>query len=553
MKKKLDEILYKLEINFPIFLKCFCKSACEVICKEDLQILLERNEIDYLEDLNSFIKTFLEKIGKRKLVIIIDDFDIAYDSKVIVRLLIELGVFLNHRDVIIIGAGDFENLYARLKGTLKEQLKLEQDYKNLERIVRSYIEKVFPFRNTVTIEPIDIYSLIENGIEVKWGENENARGTLKDFLRRHYTLRKIFDQRNEESIYILLDKKNIRTLVQILKFIDERVKILEKLTNQNNIDIYLKDILISNVFISLASSQKPYVNVLETDINVSIKAENENNETRIVVNEQNLRSLYHQVWKIFNSFYEFLNNLFNDGFNYFTWENQTEFSNDRFRFLRLVKSFNEDLYGALYIWLTEIFTYLGKYTFPLFLIVWNIIYGLPVVLFKLYGIEKAFSVKDYLKNVDLYDFVELDNSLNLIDYELRKAKVRDGYEDFILFGKVFRYRRSATLQFHFYRFFLNSFISILNLLGNLPDERKYKLIIDSYSYYDEDLEENQQQEEAWERWFNKVWRKYEEEIGCLREFYEELSKFFKLEPNSFDNVVFNLVLRSKDVVFREKK
>jgi Cdc6-like AAA superfamily ATPase len=56
---KLDELFYNLEVNFPIFLKCFCNSSCEIICKEDISSLLEKNEIEFLKNLHIFIDKLL--------------------------------------------------------------------------------------------------------------------------------------------------------------------------------------------------------------------------------------------------------------------------------------------------------------------------------------------------------------------------------------------------------------------------------------------------------------------------------------------------------------
>ena len=556
-EKNLYELLYKLEINFPILLKCICSSACEVICKEELHILLERNEINFLEELGTFISSFLKKIGKNKLVILIDDFDIPYDSKAIIRLLIELGVFLNHKDVIIIGAGDIDNLYTRLKGLLKEETKLDKNNDNLESLVRSYVEKIFPLRNIITLNLIDIY-FIANNVEIKWNNNNNnnAYGKLEDFLRRHPLLRKIFDMGYKDSIYAILDKQPVRTLVQTLKSIDDRIKTLEKFANNNNQNIFLKDVLISDVFISLALSEKHYVNTLETNVNIKVKVNMQNNEINIDIDHdnENWKNLYQQVWKIFKSFNEFLNNLFNDNFNGFIWRNLTEFRNYRFRFLDLVKVYNIRLYGALYIWMMEIFVYLGWYAVPLFMIVWNIIYGLPIILFKLFNVEQRddealFSAKDFFNIVNLDNFVEFDNSLNLIDHELREAKVSKDYKRFILFGKAFRYIRKGALQLHFYRFFLNLFISLFHpyLINNLTKRERYDLIIDYFSYgYDigQELEEKETLE--------KIWETYEKKLEYLREFQETLREFMELEPLTFDKVIFSLILRSKDKIFRER-
>ena len=586
-EKNLYELLYKLEINFPILLKCICSSACEVICKEELHILLERNEINFLEELGTFISSFLKKIGKNKLVILIDDFDIPYDSKAIIRLLIELGVFLNHKDVIIIGAGDIGNLYTRLKGLLKEETKLDENNDNLESLVRSYVEKIFPLRNIITLNLIDIY-FIANNVEIKWNNNNNnnAYGKLEDFLRRHPLLRKIFDMGYKDSIYAILDKQPVRTLVQTLKSIDDRIKTLEKFANNNNQNIFLKDVLISDVFISLALSEKHYVNTLETNVNIKAKVNMQNNEINIDIDHdnENWKNLYQQVWKIFKSFNEFLNNLFNDNFNGFIWRNLTEFRNYRFRFLDLVKVYNIRLYGALYIWMMEIFVYLGRYAVPLFMIVWNIIYGLPIILFKLFNVEQRddeslFSAKDFFNIVNLDNFVEFDNSLNLIDHELREAKVSKDYKRFILFGKAFRYIRKGALQLHFYRFFLNLFISLFHpyLINNLTKRERYDLIIDYFSYgYDigQELEEEETQEgqnrhgkgkgndgnpnhndkktKSKTGYFQEIWKIYEKKLEYLREFQETLREFMELEPLTFDKVIFSLILRSKDKIFRER-
>jgi len=175
-------------------------------------------------------------------------------------------------------------------------------------------------------------------------------------------------------------------------------------------------------------------------------------------------------------------------------------------------------------------------------------------LFKLFNVEQRddealFSAKDFFNIVNLDNFVEFDNSLNLIDHELREAKVSKDYKRFILFGKAFRYIRKGALQLHFYRFFLNLFISLFHpyLINNLTKRERYDLIIDYFSYgYDigQELEEKETLE--------KIWETYEKKLEYLREFQETLREFMELEPLTFDKVIFSLILRSKDKIFRER-
>ena len=578
-EEKLYELLYKLEVNFPILLKCICSSSCEVICREELHILLERNEISFIEELTKFITLFLKKIGKKKLVILIDDFDIPYDPKTLVRLLVELGVFLNHKDIIIIGAGDISNLYTRLKELLKEQMKLDENKYNLENLAQSYIEKVFPLRNIITLKLIDVY-FIANNVKIRWnndGNQDSNNGKLEDFLKRHPSLKKIIETGYKDSLYAILDKQSVRTFVQTLKSIDERIRKIEEYVN-NNQSVFLKDILLSGVFISLALNEKHYIDILETNIN--LKVEIRKKSSGIVINifddnltDDELKNLQDEAWKAFKSFNEFLNNLFSDDFNYFTWRNLTEFRDYRFRFLDSVKRYNIKLYGALYIWLTEIFFYLGRYTVPLFLIVWSIIYGLPIILFKLFGTYKEdqkgqkseeeikpFSAKDYLSFVVLDSLTEFDYSLNLIDYELRRAKVYEDYKNFILFGKVFRYRVGGALHLHFYRFLLSAFVSLFySNLEDFTEREKYELIIDNFSYeYDMEMEEEKVQKPETQSSidhfnFQEILEIYKWKLEYLKELQDILKSFVEFAPSNFDRVIFNLTLTSKDLIFRKPK
>ncbi len=575
--ESLDELLYKLEINFPVFLKCFCDSPCKTLCEKELEDLLDKNEIKYLENIYEFISKFLRKKSKKKILLLIDDFDLAYENKTIIRLLVELGIFLNHRDVIIIGAGDYENLIRRVKAYVEEFFKGSQhgNEKAINDIANSYIEKLFPLRNRVNLRLIDSF-VVRNKIKVKVenddDSNEDKKISVNEFLKQHPTFNKLIEIDKEDVIYKLFDNMSIRSFIQTLKAINEKIVFIKSKVNNN---VELKDVLISDILILMASGAYDIVRYLSTNLYIPIKLnKNRNNIQASVIETQkrNKEEITSQVWQLFVDFHKFIEGVLEtymkdkdeDKFN-FNWKSISDYKDYRYKFFVLLKMKEPLLYNVFYMWMFEILTYLGKYTAPLFLIVWNYIYGIYIAVHRsaseikgkpkeneeIYKEILNHNISAYLKLSYPYNYEEFERSLNLINYTLN-IKARGDFKEHILFTKILKYERGQSYLYYPYRFLLNVFLSILPNMKDISQENIF--IYDEFSYEEpEDDEREDKGKKKQEVKDEEIKAKYKEKLEGLKKLWEKLLKELDPDPEHFDNSIFIFAIRAKDLTFKRPR
>jgi len=564
--EKLDDLFYKLELNFPVFLKCFCdennETLCKYLCNKELEELLDKNELNYVFLLREFFKGFLKQLNKKKLVILIDDFDLVVDEKVLVRIIIELAIFLNLKEVIIVGAGDLENLLERLIRFFKKNIGKDK----AEEVAKSYIEKLFSLRNVIDIPLVDIHYFRQN-VRIKTHDTADEGEQFDDFLRRHYSLRRILDA-NPEAIYYILDQIPLRQLVQFLKAVYERVENLRAAT-QNNL-IKLADYLVSPILISLFADDVFYGKLLKTDFNNEVEGIiNQNGE----LEEARLKNGPSQddIWFAFKSFNIFLRELFNKEPHIreaFIWDSINNFRDSFHRFFPLLKAYNHKLYSILYIWLSEMFIYLGPRLYPLIAITLSFLYGLPNVIIRLApgNTDKLLTIRDYMEVIELSDAVAFDDSLN---YLLASYRVWINYKralNYLLFGKIYLGARGYwDLRAYFYKLLHNTYVAfyiednrdceslrqsgtrgrhllqLQNILRNL--------LYDIYSFEQEEENQEGQQPQRQQQVFI-----YCQRLMTLRNHYRDIfqNNFnFISDPERFDKRIHNIIRRSIEVTFRQ--
>jgi Cdc6-like AAA superfamily ATPase len=178
---ELWELLDKLINNFPKFLKCFCNNDCSYLCNEELEILLDQHEIKFLENFYKFLDEILDS---KHLILILDDIDLIPDSKILLRTFLELAVFLNHPKIIIIGAGDIENLKIRLLKALKKNIgdnnrENPNDEKLYEEMVLALIDKIFPINNRIFLQKISPHILDKLKLKISADSGKEKEKDLK--------------------------------------------------------------------------------------------------------------------------------------------------------------------------------------------------------------------------------------------------------------------------------------------------------------------------------------------------------------------------------------
>jgi len=547
--EKLDEIFYKLEINFPVFLKCFCENSCKYLCETNIEEILDKNELDYLNLLKNFLTSFLHILNKKRLVILIDDFDLVVDEKTLIKIVIELAVFLNQQEVIIIGAGDLENLQRRLFHFFKKDL----DDDKAQELAKSYIEKLFAFRNVININPIDIFSFKES-VRIKYENNEKAV-SLDAFLKRHESIKRLLPK-HEEVVYYILDGLPIRQLVQFLKALDEKARLLEK-SNET----LLSDYLISSILVLLVLDSAPFAGLLKTDFSIRIKKDSKGK-----LKVEDISPI--EIWNAFKSFNDFLKELFNDEHfkNVFIWKTIEDFKNSRHRFISYLKGSNKRIYSLVYMWLFEMFLFLGRGFYPLLGITLSFLYGLPNVIARLKlskdraGQSKTkkpqyeetirlLTFEDYIEIAEFSDYKDFDDSLNylLVNYN---GDVRHEGKDksrYVLFGKIREgVKPYRDLRFYIYKLLHNTYVAQL-INNEFKDEKGLPdlLIYDVYSYEEIDKEPD---------YGEKNWKKlFFIKLKFLKEFYytKLTDNDFELDPETFDKRVNNLIKRAIHIAFRE--
>jgi len=502
LELELEELFYKLEKNFPVFLKCFPERASRFLCEKDLSELLDKNELSYLETLQFFLKEFLRGVGKERFVLLVDDFDLSLETELLARIVVELSVFLKGSALAVVGAGDLENLEDRLFNFFKRQLSEEK----ARELSRSYTEKLFPLQNVIELTPVRAQFLLgkKPKITLRW---EKGKGSLEELLAEHPTFKEILGKR-KEVLTVLFDGLPLRKLVQFLKAVEEKTK------RAKEGGACASEVALSEELIALLSDRVPYGRLLKFELSNKVGEEAEPQE----------------VWSLFRSLNEFLKALFEREKPL----REALLGPEPLRFMGFLKSYNREVYALLYLWLLEALLYGGKAFYPLFATVLGFIYGLP----SLYGaLRKGSPAKvsftDYLKLAELTHPLDYDDSMNMLlaaseaFLNLRVAKMRR----FLLFGKLKKASRGADLHVYYYRLPLSAYAY------KEPSLVKKEFIYDLYSY---DLpEEGVHLEKAEELFLRK--------LSAFRHFYRER---LLAEPELLDRRVENVIRRSFNVVFK---
>ena len=106
------------------------------------------------------------------------------------RTFLELAVFLNHPKIIIIGAGDIENLKIRLLKALKKNIgdnnrENPNDEKLYEEMALALIDKIFPINNRIFLQKISPHIL--DKLKLKISSDFEEEKDFKEFIKEHPT------------------------------------------------------------------------------------------------------------------------------------------------------------------------------------------------------------------------------------------------------------------------------------------------------------------------------------------------------------------------------
>jgi len=400
---KLEELFDKLVNNFPKFLKCFCNNDCSFLCNEELEILLDQHEISFLKNFFEFIDQIL---GDKTLILILDDIDLIPEPKILLRTILELAVFLNHPKIIIIGAGDIENLKLRLLNALEsinfftskfQTEGMESKVKTLdeveikklyETVVLSLLDKIFPITNRINLSKITPHLLEKIEVYV----DENAKKNLKNFLKDHPTFFYLDDDYYFNSIVKhLFSDISLREFVQILRTIKKQINEIKE-----NSKIKVKDIMVSEVLLNLHFED--FVINLKTNFDTEIQIskaqykitypKRDNKEVK-----RKLKELEEANFEAFVSFLHFLNEIIR--------RVNADYLNGKKSVFSLIYSYSPKLASIIQVWAWEINLYLKGhiYFYPLVYLIFLLIQGLHRELIDKDNKENVPSLNDLLNNL----------------------------------------------------------------------------------------------------------------------------------------------------------
>jgi len=376
---KLEELFDKLVNNFPKFLKCFCNSDCSFLCNEELEILLDQHEITFLKTFFEFIEYILEN---KTLVLILDDIDLIPEPKILLRTILELAVFLNHPKIIIIGAGDIENLKLRLLNALKsinfynhkENGNDGEFTKLYESMVLALIDKIFPITNRINLSKITPHLLEKISIKVEDSNGKIRNIKLQDFLKEHPTFG--FFSGNYENFFnntikYLLSDISLREFVQVLRAINKQINKIKQNHTQNK-SLKVKDILVSKVLLNLYFED--FIVNLKTDFDVEIEIKNENRNISLGYsmasgNNFFIRDLEEANFEAFVSFLHFIREII--------VKTNLDYLEGKKSILSVIYTYNPKLAYLFQLWGWEINLYLKGhiYFYPLVYLVFLFIQG----------------------------------------------------------------------------------------------------------------------------------------------------------------------------------
>ncbi len=517
---EIQEQIYKTINKFPAYLKN-CEQFCEKINTDieeslDYSDLSFRNEFFKLMDMYLRYKESLNNIEEKPSIpifLFIDDIDLIFPKERLWKLLIEIYVFLSHPNIIIVSAGDIENLKLQLKDIYaSNKNSINNKNENVEKIAKSLIEKTFSIRNIVRLYNVrfsEIENLtikVSNRIEISF--EEFMKGNYEGAKNEYFLLKKKPELINSPYIKALLDNIPLRTLVQILKAIHEKYSI-------EGSEKSIIDYCVSDIFYNALKDK--------TKLNLDYS-------TRIWKITEN-KSFVISSLDEFHIFVANLRNVLN--------KNPEEIFNYNPLLFLLKKQLKKDYY-ILHLWMFENIIYSsGIYTFVYFIAFLEIIFQI----FQMN--KKIFSTNDF---VTLIEYMYLNNSNIFISeriiYENIYKRENLTEKNFLIFPlhpfKIIAKLSSTFIVFssyikepqkRYYHSWLKPFSSIYTFgeyfntdyKNYLKLQLKKNYTIEIYSVSEEEIEE---QEES-----------LEENIEDLFEYFTEIIEKSKEEVKDFKDII----------------
>jgi len=453
---KIEALLGRIIENFPKFLKCFCKGDCGFLCEEEIEILLNQLELEFGRDFYNLIEQIFKD---KKLILILDDIDLIPDNKILLRTLIELSIFLNHPNIIIVGAGDFENLKYRLFNAIKDIIntKEKEEIDLIEHMSMSLLEKIFPLLNRIELKNIDIFLLERIRLKSIVGEEDEV--TLEEFLQNHPTFKWYG---NIKDFISLFENLSLRELVQVLRKIQNQIKKIE----EEDI-IPLRDLVITNIFIDLY--YEDYIQYLKFKEDLPL-IKRRIYENEFVFHIENTTEAAEINFKAFRNFIYLLSEFFK--------RKNIDFKIlGKSPLLGLIYSQSRNLSSALKIWFWELnlYCYGTIYLNPLIFLLLLIIHGYWKELQKAMKIrEENFQLIEFLEDLkghlatkkDMYTFLILFFN----DLIIAQPRMRREIRDSLIIAHDVKVVNNIYILLNFFKgLILLTFFKNENINGELED------------------------------------------------------------------------------------
>ena len=479
---KLEELFDKLVNNFPKFLKCFCNNDCSFLCNEELEILLDQHEISFLKNFFEFIDKIL---GNKTLILILDDIDLIPEPKILLRTILELAVFLNHPKIIIIGAGDLENLKLRLLNALKSinfyNQKENKDKKELtklyEEMVLALIDKIFPLTNRINLSKITPHLLEKISIITfdEYSKEKIYSESLREFLKKHPSFGSfgnVYEHYFNDIVKYLFSDISLREFVQVLRTIKQQI---DKARKSEKFKV--KDLLVSKILINLYFED--FIMNLRTNFDIDIRFSSENRNIKLEYpraseREFFIKELEEANFEAFVSFLHFIREIiFKTNVNYLEGKKSV---------LSLIYTYNPKLAYLIQLWGWEINLYLKGhiYFYPLVYLMFLLMQGLHKNYFedkrKEYIPELRELIDNLLSSATTKENLYIHLSIILGDTVKSAQKLKKEFRNVLLFNLDVKNINNYYPILKFFKGFI-----IITKLGNTQsiDEN---WIIDFYNY-----------------------------------------------------------------------
>ncbi len=388
---KIWDVLGKVEEGFPTYLKHLTNlnHQSDTSHPEDISELIARTSSTFLEDIQKLIRTYLQESNRDFLILVLDDIDMIHSDNILFRMFIEMSIFLNMKEVIIIGAGHEETLLHRMKSYIRKiyfnldpkDTPVSDIREKVQHIIFSLIGKVFPLDKIVRLHPVTASDLAT--LRVKYKENEKEETlSFTDFLRRHPSFRFFLSSSKEESdqelAISLFNGFTPRELSQALLMLHRQIELI----SESKTEEYAQVPFVSEIFIRLFQSRHPQLGLLYLPTE----------PVRFYKNPfpQAYKDAIYHSWNAFVSFTRFIyKTLEQNGqlARYFHWNTITEYRDKRrIDIFSLIRTdYGNVFYNILHLWILELIIYSKGYLYfiPLWMIISEIFYGAPAIFQRL--------------------------------------------------------------------------------------------------------------------------------------------------------------------------